>query len=136
MLSTSFVIRRKHRYTPKLDKLKETKQLAKKLNISYGGFVIESLVEEQLTQCGKTVLVGERPWILSELEYLNMNYKTKMYVVNEPYFVARTGIAYDKALEPKFQTYIRGTVQSGIYSRMFETYNNYRYYIRNFYTSQ
>jgi len=136
MLSTSFVIRRKHRYTPKLDKLQETEQFAKKLNINYGGFVIESLIEEQLTQCGKTVFVGERPLILRELEYLNVNYKTKMYVVNEPYFVARTGIAYDKALEPKFQTYIKAVVQSGIYTRMLHTYNNYRYYIRKFYTSQ
>jgi len=127
---------RQHRYTPKLDQLNRTRMFAQKLNIKYRGFVSESLIEEQLTQCGKTVFLGERSLVLRELEYLNMNYKTKLYIVNEPLFIARTGIAYSKSLRPEFHSNIMSTVESGIYSRMFESYNTYRYYVRKLYTSQ
>jgi len=132
-----FPITRKIKYTPKLENLKETKRLANKLNVKYGGFVSDSLIEEQLTQCGKTVFVGERSLVLKELEYLNLNYKNKLYLVDdEPFFVARSGIAYSQSLGPAFQKYITSIVQSGIYSRLFDSYNAYKCHIRKLYTSR
>jgi len=123
---------KKNRHYPNLKRLMDIETLAKERNVKREDFLIESLIEQELVQCQKSIFISEQSNIQIESKYLNLNYRNKFYVVgNTKLFPKYKTLTFNEVFaRTRFRQLILLVVESGIYKQIDDSVTESKYLVR------